>query len=248
MYLKKNDKIILLVGVVIIIIAGVGIAMYNVEDADDSNIGEDDLFDTYSYYWDDQTMEKSIFNEKFVGKSEIFEDSFTIQAPANSILTRVELTLSWMDDVTYRGLLSKGHDTLTMELSYNSKMEEGSFTYEGNESYYFNINSMPDTDIVKAESQGDAEDIIEGIFSGQNTATFDIKINVQTGEKFWRILKRMQDKGNDFDLTASYTYYTYALEMENNDDDDMKETGDDDSFNHKIGEFYINLGYGRGMI
>ena len=251
MYLKKNDKIILLVGIVIIIIAGVGIAMYNVEDADDSDIGEEGIFDTFSYNWVKKEGEKTIYNDQFVGKKETFEETFDIQAPANSVLTSVDLELTWMDDVSYR-LSSRGDDTLTVELKSGSKTEEIISTFEYNDSVYFSINTMPDSDSVQAESQADAEDIIDNIISGQNKVSFDITVTVQTGEKLLhlRFLKfLLQEKGNDFDLTAKYTYYTYDLQMEdNNDDDDMKETGDDDSFNHNIGEFYRNLGYGRGMI
>ena len=64
-------------------------------------------------------------------------------------------------------------------------------------------------------------------------------------------MKWTRDKGNEFDLVATYTYYTYDLDDtdssdDNDDDDDTKNTGDD--FGHNVGEFYVNLGYGRGMI
>ena len=74
-------------------------------------------------------------------------------------------------------------------------------------------------------------------------------LSVETGERIFRLLKFLRDQGNDFELSASYVYYEYTLEEpeDDDDDDDMKSTGDDYS-DHNIGEFYINLGYGRGMI
>jgi hypothetical protein len=252
MYLKKNDKIILLVGIVIIVIAGVGIAMYNVEDTDNSNIGEDSGYDTFSYTWVNMEKNEKIYTDEFVNKGELFEDTFNIKSPDNTVLTKVEFTLSWIDDVTYRGLLSKGYDTLDLELLYGSESKGEAYVYEGNEmnkSFMFNIYNMPTDDTVKAESQSAAEEIVNKMIADEDSATFDITVSVQTGEKFYRFLKWLKDKGNDFDLTATYTYYTYDLQMEdnNNDNGDMKDTGDG-SFNHNIGEFYRNLGYGRGMI
>jgi hypothetical protein len=88
------------------------------------------------------------------------------------------------------------------------------------------------------------------LLEGKNEVDVDVSVSVQIGERFPRIFKIRRDQGNDFDLKASYTYYKYTLEEPeepNDDDDDVKPSGDDGS-NHNIGEFYINLGYGRGMI
>ena len=69
----------------------------------------------------------------------------------------------------------------------------------------------------------------------------------------FRLLKFIKDKGNDFSLTARYTYYSYKLETEDDDsgndsdDEDIKDTGGSD-YGHNVGNFYVNLGYGRGMI
>ena len=253
MYLKKNDKIILLVGIVIIVIAGIGIAMYNVEDTDKSNIGEDSGYDTFSYTWTKMVSnDEDVYSNEFVNKGETLEETKKIDVPSNSVLTKVEFTLSWVDDVTYRGIFSKGYDTLDFKLSYGSSSKGEAYIYEGsemNETFTFNIYNMPTDDTVDAESQSAAEEVINEKVSGKDSATFDITVSVQTGEKFPHLLKKMKDKGNDFDLTAKCTYYTYNLQMEdnNNDNGDMKGTGDD-SYNHNIGEFYRNLGYGRGMI
>lgn len=251
MNLKKNDKIILLVGVVILIIAGAGIALYNVDETDGSELGEDLEYDIYSYNWIKNTGDKAVYDGQFVNKNEPFEDTFTIQAPSNSVLTRVELTLNWEDDVTYGLLTKKGLDTLTLEVTLDGKTEGGPYDGSGNDSFSFNINNMPDSDSVKEKSQAAAEDIIDDQISGMNTETFDITASVETGERVWRLLKFIRDKGNDFELLAEYTYYTYELQLpedSDDNDDDTKETGGDDGFNHNVGEFYVNLGYGRGWI
>ena len=69
----------------------------------------------------------------------------------------------------------------------------------------------------------------------------------------FRLLKFLKDKGNDFELTATYTYYTCTLQeldlpTEDVDGGDDTKTTGDTGFDHNVGEFYVNLGYGRGMI
>ena len=51
MPLKKNDKIILIVGVVIIIAAAIGIALYTSVDSDDLEIPEEPENKTFEVSW-----------------------------------------------------------------------------------------------------------------------------------------------------------------------------------------------------
>ena len=62
-------------------------------------------------------------------------------------------------------------------------------------------------DQVTAIDIDEANGKIIGEFSGKDTASFDTKITIKTGEKIWRPLKYFKDKGNGFDLTVTYTYY-----------------------------------------
>ena len=251
MKLKKNDKIILIVGVVILIASGAGIALYNVDDADDSSLVEDSEM-TYEYTWTKKTGETNLGSNIYAGKGDTYDSSLTLTAPTGSVLTKVDIELNWEDDSTY-GLLSKnkGQDTLEGFITFGSKEESIDSVGSGNITVYFDkINDVPIDDSVQATSEQGAKDTINGLISGNNKATFDVYIDITPGEKIWRLLKWTRDKGNEFDLVATYTYYTYDLDdtdsSDDNDDDDTKNTGDD--FGHNIGEFYINLGYGRGMI
>jgi len=152
--------------------------------------------------------------------------------------------------VTYGLLRKKGLDTLTAEIAHGSNSKTESSQGEGNHTFVFSINERPKDGIIEAESLSDAQDAVDELTSGKNSASFDVTVNVDTGERIFRILKFFKDKGNDFELTAEYTYYTCSLqesELPVDDTDDTKSTGDD-GFDHNVGEYYVNLGYGRGMI
>ena len=248
MKLKKNDKIILIVGIVILIAAGAGIALYTVDDSDNAEIKED--INLFSYTWIKKTGNIILLDNEYASKNEPYEALLSVTSPSNSVLTNIELKISWEDDRTYGLLTEKGVDTLTAEISIGS--DEKTITSNGgNESLTFTINSIPISDTVEATSTTDAMDYIDDIITGQNKANFDIMVSVIPGEKIWRLLKYMRDKGNDFDLTAEYTYYYYEFDdisPKENDDETKDMGGSLDDFGYSIGEFYINLGYGRGMI
>jgi hypothetical protein len=251
MNLKKNDKIILIAGVLILIIAGVGIYFYTSPITEES-IGEIISPVDYTYTWSQRTGEK-IFGESLMAdKNTPYEGSAFIQEASGIVITNVEFQLNWEDDVTYGLLFKKGLDTLTADITYENEIKSETSTGNGNYSFVFNINKRPDDGILEAMSLEDAKDMIESEFSGQNSVSFDVKVQVDTGERMIRLLKYLKDKGNDFELSATYTYYTYTLleseHPENNTDDETTTTTGQDDFNHNVGEFYIHLGYGRGMI
>ena len=105
---------------------------------------------------------------------------------------------------------------------------------------------------IEAESESDAEDWFLSQIAGKNSETFDVTVTVEIGEPRFRLLKYFRDKGNDFDLSVEYTYYALEIGMNDDGDDETKPSGggDDDvvTNNHYVGEFYINLGFGRSMI
>jgi hypothetical protein len=252
MNLKKNDKIILIIGVVVLLISGIGITLYTAPD-NEENVGEaGSEYMSYSYTWTQDTGEQSIDEDFFVEKGTTLEQSITVSGRSNIIITNVEFKLNWEDDVTYGLIMKKGLDTLTAEMSHGSEIKTDSSEGEGNYSFVFTVNERPKDGTIEATSLSDAQDTIDELTSGKNKADFDLTVTVDTGERIFRLLKYIRDKGNDFELTATYTYYTCSLQeseppIDDSGSDDTKTTGDD-GFDHNVGEFYVNLGYGRGMI
>jgi hypothetical protein len=252
MDLKKNDKLILVVGVIILVIAAVGVAVYTSPDTEEIKAGNTEPeYKTYYYSWSKNSGETTIGDDLYAGKNSPYSDSFTITTPTGSILTTVEAIVNWEDDNTYGLLIKKGEDTLTTDIGLQGKESDSeSSKGSGNLTFNFNLNDIPSSDMVMAEDIPDAENIIDGIFSGENSASFDIEVSVETGERIWRPLKFLRDKGNDFELKAKYMYYVYMIEEseENEIEDEDNTSGNDNEYNTALGEFYKNLCYGRGMI
>jgi len=249
MNLKRNDKIILIVGVVILIVAGAGIALYNAP-SEDLDVDTKDMSETYyEYEWDvkrgSETIESPTLEE-----GTPFEKAYTITSPAGTVLTQVKLNVVWVDDNTYGILRTKGQDTVTAEIKLDGKSDEDSSSeVNGNLSFQFNVNSMPRSGEINASTSRDASSQLTEEYRGMNSADFDVLLNIETGEPWWRFLFN-RDKGNVVDISIDYTYYEYDLTEVENHDNSIKTSGEDDITvsSHALGEFYVNLGYGRSMI
>ena len=250
MNLKKNDKLILIVGVVILIVAAIGIAFYTSADVDDIVTESDKK--TFDITWNEVTTDKPVING--VAKKS-YSESEPISAPDGSILTKVEFQLTWEDDYTSGFLLNKGEDTLTAKIGKSgAEPEMKTSIKEGTITFPFNVNDRPSDYYVEAENANEAKKIADEKFPNENEASFDVTVDVQTGEKLRprliKILRYFQDKGNSFDLNITYTYYVFNIEgpeEDENGDDDVPPTGLG-GYDGACGEFYKNLCYGRGMI
>jgi hypothetical protein len=238
MPLKKNDKIILIVGVVIIIAAAIGIAAYTSIDSDDLEIPEETENKDFKVSWikNTETME-------FTGTAaKSYNDPFSVDSPMYTVLTQVEINVVWNDDNTYGLLIKRGLDTLTAEIKYNGESQKKSSRGSGDMYYDFSINDMPNLESIESTNYNDALETVRAMFSGENKATFDTTINVDTGERIWRIFNFLRDRGNKFNLEITYHFYTFDIE------ELEEEEPPTTSYNGACGEFYKNLGYGRGMI
>lgn len=252
MNLKQSDKLIAIIGVVILVIAGIAIVLYTSTNENNEDVDKTSDTKLYEYSWEKETDSYKI--DGLAQKT--YEDSQTITSSKGTVLTSVTVTVNWEDDRTHGLLTTKGKDTLTAEIALQggtSKTDES--TGSGNMSFDFTIHDIPPSDNVEAEDLQSAEDIIKNEFyDNENEAIFDIKITVQTGEKLGirplKFIRWFLDKGNDFEIEYTYTYYTFDVEEPEDNNDDTTTTGQnqDTDYNGAIGEFYRNIGYGRGFI
>ena len=253
MNLKKNDKIILIAGVAILIIAGIGIAVYTSPNTDEIKVGDTEPdYSSFSYSWIKNSADNIIEDNIYVEKSSTYDDNLAINSPTGSIITYIAIEFIWEDDYTYGLLRKKGEDTLYVTVTDEKGVSKtDSATGGENMTFQFNsINDMPSSDSILAEDKAEAMKILDGMIAGENNANFDIEVSVETGERLFRPLKFLRDKGNDFQIKAKYTYYLYELEdpIDDFNDDENKTTGDEDGSNIALGDFYKNLCYGRSMI
>ena len=219
-YLKKNDKLIIIIAVVVIIIAAIGLAAYSPPDDDDTTNGKDSI-KTYNVMWETHTKTVNLEGELYAGKNSPFSEEVTI---GDENIVKVNIEISWEDDSVYGIFMRKGEDTLTADITYNGATETWESVYNGTYEFSYSINSIPYETSVEAETEAEALEKINEEYTTDDSLTFTIDVNVQTGEKIFRLLKFIRDKGNDFMLTITYEYYYPTLTEEN---DDITETGTD---------------------
>jgi hypothetical protein len=250
MNLKKNDKIILVVGVVILIVAGAGIALYRTpSDSNKMNNKTDEGNYYFEYTWEEKTASLATASPR-VEKDDSFEKTYTIKTPEGAILTQIKVNIQWEDDNTFGILRTKGQDVVTETVTFKGSSDDKESTLKGNDNFTFKVNSVPKDGNKYASSLSEFQLEFDEEFGNMNTAEVDVMVSIEPGEPWWRILFN-KDTGNIVDITIDYTYYSYDYTYE--DDDEMKSSGsggDDDVNvgNHYLGDFYVNLGYGRGMI
>ena len=208
--LKKNDKLIIIIGIVILAVAVLAIALYQDPAQDNGGIlFTDPSEDMYEIDWTVQEAELDMISD-FASKSEVYET--TVSIPRGN-LKSVSFNLSWVDDKTFF-LGRMGLDEMILEITdpdggiLSESLKSAAKTKDGNiEITLDNIVSRP-SDRVEADSQMDAEDMVEEDPYYDDTwedEEFTIQVGVVVGEILGGI--RPRDKGNNFDLEITYEYY-----------------------------------------
>lgn len=226
-HLKKNDKIIILIAVVVIVIAGIGIALYE-SPKEDENGTDGQQSDKYLFYidWESRMGAVTPISE-FAGKSAPYEGMISFN---KGNLKTVMFNLSWVDDkATFLGRF--GLDTLTLQITtpdgtiYEESARSASKTRDGNIMISVPVSmSVPSNEPIEAEDYDEALQMLneEPYYNDKwVNEEFTITVSVHVGEV--RILKKMMEKGNGFDLDITYEYYQGTL-ME----DQTVETGGGD--------------------
>ena len=213
MSLKKTDKIIAVVGVVILIVAVFGILFYY--EAEDAADEDDDgkVTKEFEVYWTDYTVEEKIKGR--AEKNSPYTDPIDISLDEGCVLSIVEIRIDWFDDYTKGLIINKGEDTLTAKFTpENGEMKRHSAKKSGNQTFNFPINTIiPQNEIIKdVEDIFAAEDKIEEDYAGVSSTHFEVEITVDPGENFLtlrpiKFLNFLRDKGNGFDLFVTYKYY-----------------------------------------
>ncbi len=214
MILKKSDKIIALVGVVILIVAAIGIVLYTSE-GNKTPTEPQPVMKKYSVEWVEEPGELTDITG-FVSKKEVLTGQFNLEASEpGSVITNVDVQIIWQDNIVAKfALFRKGQDTLTATVTPSGgESKTHSSTGSGNETLSFSINSKPNDDLIEdVESESEAESIILEKYDGMNTILFDYEVKVVVGEKLLnlrplKLLNYLRDKGNDFTFKITYTYF-----------------------------------------
>lgn len=226
--LKKNDKLIIIIAVAVIVVAGIGIAAYNPPEDNGTSTSGIGGSQTYDGTWETHTKTVSVDGEYYAGKGAPYSNEIKID---HENIVKVTVKITWTDDSTYGILRTKGADTLTAEVTYKGTTDTWESVENGTNEFFYKINSLPYDTTIDADNEQDALDKLEAEYGTDDSLTFTIDVSVQPGEKIFRPLKYLRDKGNDFELTITYEYYTASVTeggikdtgQDNNDSDDPED-------------------------
>ncbi len=217
--LAKNDKIIIVVGVVILLVAAAAVALYTQPDETPDDFDSNGDSDKYLVEWVTSSDEYSSQTYNAGHNAPYVE---TIEIPEENIM-KVTFEISWTDDRTTGLLFPRFQDTLTIDIEHEdgttkSETSTGNGTFE---IVFDNINPIPSSTTVEDQSE------IYDMYS-TDSPVFDVTVSVTKGEKIRRPLKYLMDKGNDFDMTIIYEYYTEEITQQNSDGNSDDDNGGDD--------------------
>jgi hypothetical protein len=211
MALKKNDKIIAIAGVLILIIAAVSIVvLYGSQENVEETTPVTTAFDV-KWIKGSGVVPATELGTLFAGKKagEDYTKSLSISAPAGSVLTKVEFKFDWTDADTYGSKNKpKGLDAVTAKITMGDETQSYPSTGNGSKTFSFNVGNMPQNESVDAVDISEVEQIVKDKYTDKNGASFKVTVNCKIGEKFFRLLKYIHDKGNGFNLKVTYEYVT----------------------------------------
>ena len=222
--LKKNDKIIVIVAVVILVIAGVAVAMY--QSPKTSSVPPSTITGekTYVVKW---TLRNGTLDtiSDFAAKKSQYQG--TVMIPEGNVKC-ITFNLSWTDDhMTF--LKRMGLDSLTLEVTtpdgrtFTETNTSAPITGEGTITHTVSTGIIPPVSSIKADAEKNAQiRLKEKPYYDDFWTDKDISISVSVQIGELRILKKMRDKGNDFELKITYQYYDGTLK-----EDTTKNTGGD---------------------
>jgi len=227
MTLRKSDKIIAIVGIIILIIAGIGIFVYM--DTEDDNGDQYGDTDKMKFFTVDSEMTFNSLPDKSQSKIRLrvlggADFSFKHEIIDENV-KNITVTVRYTDENP--GLLGRflklGKDTLTINVVDSEGNKVGSGTQTGSGKIEFDItgSAMEIQGPIEAESYEEANLMLEDMYE-PFSETYTFKINVKGG-LIGALRERILGK-DSFKLMVSYCTYIYDLEEPMDDDGDNPNT------------------------
>lgn len=234
MTLKKSDKIIAIIGVIILIVAAVGIFLYaGVEEEPEKSEEEENMF--YEISYDEITMTAMPDNKEYSIKPKLlgkgtYEGVVEIYQPN---LKSVDVSIEYTDNkvgVLWRigALKFIGQDTITVTVydSQENEIDSTRIKGSGNETIHVMDGSMISLEPIEAETIMDAETTLEERYIDY-FETYTIHISLKTG--LWGKIREILGR-DSFQLEVTYCYYDYYIAEEvpgEDSDGELPPTGED---------------------
>jgi hypothetical protein len=196
--MDKKDKIVVLVGVVILVVAIIGVVYHEKEYTKAEQTVQEYV---YNVDWDTKTV--SLRDEGHVSKGETANYTYSIDHDG---LMCVEFTLEWVDELS-RGFIIPWNwsDTMSMTISAPGAVKfSGPSSVSGSASpltVRATIGDKPSSMQIDASNETEVREILESKYIGkEGKGSWVAYIDITT-KPF------LLDRGNDFTLRISYTYY-----------------------------------------
>ncbi|MCX6665384.1 MAG: hypothetical protein NT038_04915 [Euryarchaeota archaeon] len=225
--LKANDKLIIIGGIIVLVVAVIGIALYVQPTPETPTIPlPSQGTDTYDVTWSERSGSLQEISE-FASKKTPYEGNVKILV---GNIKSITFNLSWIDDKAF--LKRFGLDTLTIEITtpdgktFTESAKSAKRTKAGNIALTVDVNTnMPSDDPITATSQADAEKQIQDMLSNKwMNKEITVKVSVKVGGLFLKIF----DKGNDFTLIVDYQYYKGSVTPINVNDENKPTSLEED--------------------
>ena len=242
MNLKKSDKLIAIIGVIILVAAGIGIAVYTYEEPDEVKDNGDDDKKIFEISYEEENGSKSpeiyTFRKGIIMLKKSIIDEMVLPVPDMDNIKSITLNISYEDNkiggllgVIFKNRLGNDQITVTI-VNPDEKSEKVTLKGSGNKEVSYSVNSMIDTSDIEAESVMQAESILESRYKSEwKGGEFKISATHKTAvvEKLRPLLRLRERLDQDsFTVEMTYEYYVYDLnepeEPEEPEDGDNKET------------------------
>jgi len=243
--MEKTDKMIAVVCVIIIILAGIGIWQSLSSRPSGKKI---ELPKGYLVTWERKIGALPDIQGEALDRIISSDVPYTVNVSIDKDnLENVTFTLIWEDDHTYGLFRRKGLDKLTLVITDPDGIEICNDTTEGNATVTIktSTNFVPTITYIEANSLEEAERKLEENYSHKwKDEPFRIYVSVKVGEPIFRPLKRLRDKGNNFTIKISYTYYEPRL-VEASSHEELEEMSAPSVNETKALEMVFKMGCGR---
>ena len=216
MTLKKSDKIIAIIGVIILIVAAVGIYVYAGVEEEKKPIKEEEE-SYYEIFYEERTLTVMPDNTdysikpKLVGQGS-YDGMFEITQPnIKSIEINIEYSDNKVGFLPRLHLIKKiGADTITVTIydSMDSEIDGVKIKGSGNETLFIKTDGdMISMEPIEADNIMDAMSILEERYIDYSE-TYTIHISLKTG--LWGKIRELLGK-DKFMLDITYCYYDYYI-------------------------------------
>jgi len=189
--MDRQDKIVILAGVVILLISIMGIVYHEKTYVASEEVKKV----SYTVSWKEYSDE--LVDSGFVGRDG-WENGYEIDLPENAYVYQVEVKIDWSDNLNFHGLILPWNWSDKIEASVNINELQFSQSAGGYEKIELDVSKDKPKDFqADVESKEELNEILKNM--ALNKITCNVSLSITPKPIFF-------DRGNDFTLHIIYHY------------------------------------------